>query len=81
VEGRFGLPRLCELAAEKDRGFTLDVFALMLDRFERLRRDEFEVDDRRYEELRRSIHLWREQALELSRHLGIENDRDIGRER
>ena len=73
--------RLCDLAAEKDRGFTLDVFALMLDRFERLRRDEFEVDDRRYEELRRSVHLWREQALELSRHLGIDNDRDIGRER
>ena len=81
VEGRYGLPRLFELAAEKDRGFTPDTFGAMLDRFERLRRDEFDVDDRRYEDIRRSVVLWREQALELSRHRGPEADRNPGRGR
>jgi predicted nucleotidyltransferase component of viral defense system len=30
VESRYGLDHLCRLAAEKDRGFTLVVFAEML---------------------------------------------------
>lgn len=38
VEGRYGLDRLCELAAEKDRGLTPALFAEMLGRFGRLRR-------------------------------------------
>ena len=45
VEPRYGLDRLCELAAEKDRGFSPAVFANMLARFDRLRRAEFDLDD------------------------------------
>ena len=51
LEPRYGLDRLCELAAEKDLGFDLAVFAEMLGRLDRLRRDEFELDDAEYEQL------------------------------
>src|SRR5579884_1346340 len=40
LEPRYGLDRLCALAAEKDLGFTAGVFAEMLSQFRRLRRDE-----------------------------------------
>jgi hypothetical protein len=55
VEPRYGLDRLCRLAAEKDLGFAPSIFADMLDAFRRLRRDEFELDDARYEQLRHDI--------------------------
>jgi hypothetical protein len=45
IEPRFGLTRLFELAREKDRGFISVIFTEMLDRFPRLRRDEFPIDD------------------------------------
>jgi len=67
IERRYGLARLCELAAEKDRGFDLTVFAEMLGRFDRLRRDEFGLDDHQHEELKRRVEEWRERAVELSR--------------
>lgn len=51
VESRYGLDRLCQLAVEKDRGFTPTVFAEMLGTFRRLRRDEFDLDDTRYRQL------------------------------
>lgn len=66
VEPRYGLDRLCGLAAEKDLGFTPAVFAEMLGRFGRLRRDEFELDDAGYERLVREVGRWRERALELA---------------
>jgi hypothetical protein len=50
IEPRFGLARLFELAHEKDSGFSAIVFAEMLDRFPRLRRDEFPIDDYQFEE-------------------------------
>lgn len=59
VERRYGLDRLCRLAAEKDRGFLPAVFADMLSQFARLRRDEFELDDAGYEQLRRTVERWR----------------------
>jgi hypothetical protein len=65
LEPRYGLDRLCELAAEKDLGFDAAVFAEMLWRFGRLRRDEFELDDAGYEQLRSAVQRWRERALEL----------------
>src|SRR5262245_8207714 len=65
LEPRYGLGRLCELAAEKDLGFGAAVFAEMLGRFGRLRRDEFELDDAGYEELRSAVEHWRKRALEL----------------
>jgi hypothetical protein len=65
LEPRYGLDRLCELAAEKDLGFDPAVFAEMLGRFGRLRRDEFELDDARYGQLRSAVERWRERAIEL----------------
>ena len=67
LEERFGLERLCRLSAEKDRGFTPALFAEMLVRFDRLRRDEFELDDARYEELTHAVRRWNATALELDR--------------
>lgn len=83
VEGRYGLDRLCKLAAEKDRGFTPAMFAEMLGRFGRLRSEEFGLDDARYEELRREVQGWRERALELARRRELQQERgpDLGRER
>jgi hypothetical protein len=66
LEPRYGLDRLCQLAAEKDRGFTPSVFAEMLDRFQRLRRDEFDVDDADYVRLTAAVEGWRRRALELA---------------
>jgi hypothetical protein len=79
LEPRYGLERLCRLAAEKDRGFAPAVFAEMLGRFGRLRRDEFELDDARYERLAREVDRWRERALELAR--GRERGSDLGLDR
>jgi hypothetical protein len=79
IEPRYGLERLCRLAAEKDRGFTPAVFAEMLGRFGRLRRDEFELDDARYKRLAREVDRWRERALELAR--GREQGSDLGLDR
>jgi len=66
VEPRYGLDRLCQLAADKDRGFLPSVFAEMLSQFGRLRSDEFELDDAEYEQLRRTVERWHEQATELA---------------
>jgi hypothetical protein len=68
VEPRYGLDRLCQLAAEKDRGFLLGVFADMLSQFGRLRREEFELDDAGYEQLRHTVKGWHERVIELARH-------------
>ncbi len=82
VEPLYGLDRLHRLAAEKDRGFTPEVFADMLGRFGRLRREEFEVDDARYEQLAHTVERWRTHALELARRPNISRDRglDLGPE-
>jgi hypothetical protein len=66
IEPRFGLTRLFELAREKDSGFSPVVFTEMLDRFPRLRRDEFPIDDVQFEELQHRVQVWRVGALELS---------------
>ena len=66
VESRYGLDRLCQLAAEKDRGFLPSVFADMLNQFGRLRRDEFDLDDVNYEHLRRTVERWHEQTTKLA---------------
>jgi len=71
VEPRYGLGRLCGLAAEKDRGFLPAVFADMLNQFVRLRRDEFELDDAGYEQLRRTVEHWHTQAIELAQRRNL----------
>lgn len=82
LEPRYGLDRLCALAAEKDRGFTPALFAEMLGRFSRLRQDEFGIDAQQYEQLAREIVGWREQALALSqrREPGQAHERGFGPE-
>jgi hypothetical protein len=77
VEPRYGLDRLCELAAEKDRGFTLIVFAEMLDGFHRLRREEFELDDASYRRLGDAVEHWRERALEIAHRLELGHEREV----
>jgi hypothetical protein len=66
LEPRYGFDRLCELAADKDRGFLPEVLAEMLGHFGRLRRDEFELDDARYQQLVSLVEGWRERARELA---------------
>ena len=80
VEPHYGLERLFVLAAEKDRGFSPDVFAEMLLRFERLRREEFDVADGEFATLTRTVIEWRERALALSRtrETGYSNEMDLG---
>lgn len=80
LEGRFGLGRLCRLAAEKDLGFTPAVFAEMLTRFDRLRRDEFELDDPRYEQLTDDVRRWSACAVELAHGRGRDGSSDLGRD-
>jgi len=77
VEPRYGLDRLCELAGEKDLGFTPAILAEMLGRFGRLRRDEFELDDARYERLTHEVERWRERALERAHVRGSDLGLDL----
>ena len=65
IEERYGLDRLFELAAEKDRGFTPEMFAAMAGRFSRLREDEFDINADEYEDLADRVATWRERALGL----------------
>jgi Nucleotidyl transferase AbiEii toxin, Type IV TA system len=62
IEERYGLDRLFELAAEKDRGFTPEMFAVMAGRFSRLREDEFGIGADRYAELTRRVAVWQERV-------------------
>lgn len=79
VEDQFGLDRLLRIAAEKDHGFDLLVFSEMTDRFERLRRDEFPLDDQQYGQLARLVRLWHTQARELARDQSRARDRGHNR--
>lgn len=56
---QFGFDRLCELAAEKDRGFNLPALADALGSFRGLRREAFPCDDDDFDRLRRSVGEWR----------------------
>ena len=54
---RFGLERLCELAAEKDQGFNLTALADALGSTRRLPEEAFELPDRN---LVRELLAWAE---------------------
>jgi hypothetical protein len=62
---RYPLARVFVLAREKDRGFEVKYFVEMLTRFQRLRREEFDLDDDGYERLRETVDGWRITATEL----------------
>ena len=79
VVDKHGLEALFRLAAEKDRGFSIDVFSEMLQRFDRLRQDEFGIDGLAYQTLAATVETWREISLHLGRSLGPElGDRGPG---
>jgi hypothetical protein len=77
VMDRFGLEHLCDLAMQKDAGFSVPVFRAMCRRFDRLARDEFELDDTTYGHLTRAVDQWQELLLriELRRECGTGLDR------
>jgi hypothetical protein len=80
VEPKYGFERLCELAAEKDRGFSPRVFGEMLYRFDRLQRREFEIDDERFQQLGPIVQRWRDRARDLAQRQLLSRDRgdDLG---
>ena len=58
VEG-FDLGRLCELASERDSGFSRSVLVDMLGSFRRFRAGEFGLSADAYENLARAVEHWR----------------------
>jgi hypothetical protein len=55
---RYGLERLCQLAAEKDPGFDRRALADMLGRVHRLPRAEFGLDDTAFDGLIEQVQEW-----------------------
>jgi hypothetical protein len=75
VEPKYGFERLCELASEKDRGFSAHVFGEMLYRFDRLQRREFEIDDEGFNRLGSIVQSWRRRARDLAQRQMLGQDR------
>lgn len=67
LEEAYGLDQLLELASQKDLGFQPKYFAEMLERFDRFRREEFDITDEQFARLKESVARWHERALERSR--------------
>jgi hypothetical protein len=63
LSDRYGFGRLCDLAAEKDRGFDLGALADALGAMRRLSRDEFDVDDTTFERIKQAVTAWRAAVL------------------
>jgi len=79
VADRYGLEYLSRRALDKDPGFDPQVFREMLDRFDRLPRDEFELPDPGYQRLAQTIERWRGLVLGLTAEglqRGDQGDRD-----
>ncbi len=57
---RFGLERMCQLASEKDRGFSRAVLVEMLGSFDRFTADELGIDEPDRRSLAGSVQRWRE---------------------
>ena len=67
LEETYNLDQLLDLAGQKDLGFRPRYFAEMLDRFDRFRREEFDIPDEQFARLKEAVGRWREHALERSR--------------
>jgi len=74
LQRHFDLEELFVLAAQKDRGFDLAIFAEMGRRVEHLDEGEFNLEREQYRGLIEAARSWRERALEIVRN------RDRGRE-
>jgi len=57
---RFGFDQLCELAAEKDPGFSPAVLLDMLGSFNRFTADDFDVDAVKHQRLAAAVQGWRD---------------------
>ncbi|MDQ3452722.1 MAG: nucleotidyl transferase AbiEii/AbiGii toxin family protein [Actinomycetota bacterium] len=55
---RYGWPRLCGLAAEKDTGFHIEALQDAIRAFQRLPTSEFDLDDNAYQRLRVDVREW-----------------------
>jgi hypothetical protein len=63
LAGRFGFDRLCELAEEKDGGFSRPVLHDMLKSFHRFEPEDFGTDDEAYERLTAAVSEWSDELL------------------
>ena len=67
----FVLERLCELASEKDAGFSRSVLVEMLGSFGRFRPDEFGMSPSAHDELARAVEQWRQQLSVMRRPIEL----------
>ncbi|MGH9137756.1 MAG: nucleotidyl transferase AbiEii/AbiGii toxin family protein [Acidimicrobiales bacterium] len=67
VVDRWGLPHLCRRAKEKDAGFSADVLAEQLDRFDRLPVQDVDLNDEARSRLRGVVTRWQLQLREPPR--------------
>jgi hypothetical protein len=74
---RFGLERLCQLAAEKDPGFSRTVLSEMLGSFGRFTPDDLGLRPAEFSHLTRSIERWRD---ELTANTPLANRPEAGLE-
>jgi hypothetical protein len=58
---RFSLRRLCDLATEKDRGFSRTVLVEMLGSFHRFAPGDFDLPAGAYDRLAESVERWRDE--------------------
>ncbi len=65
---RYGLERLCELAFEKDRGFTPAGLGEAMSRFDRLDPAEFDLPDLTLAQLRAEVARWRRTLSTMPPH-------------
>lgn len=64
VVDRWGLPHLCRRANEKDAGFSTELLADQLDRFDRLPAQDFGVPEEERTRLRGVVRVWQLQLRE-----------------
>jgi hypothetical protein len=60
LAARLGFDRVCELAAEKDPGFSRTVLREMLGSFDRFSTEDLDLDEVDYLHLTQTVLAWRE---------------------
>ena len=64
LEAHIDLERMCELASEKDPGFSVEVLREMLGSFSRLSPQDFDLDPEHHAELATTVSSWRNRLRE-----------------
>lgn len=67
LANRFGLERLCELAAEKDHGFSRDALSEALGTFRRFSAHDLGIDKQGRERLAAAVEEWQQSLLDRRR--------------